>query len=189
MIIKIDIDGVLRNTFKRITEIYNSTFNDNLDYKIIEEYKVDKIFPKIRETFNISARKWFFDDRSLEVFFMADIIDGVKDSIDKLISAGHIISIVSYQNTFANKIHTLMWLNKHHINYHNICFTDKKYLIKGDYLVDDNIEFLESEKLYGNSKPILIKTSYSKNCNKFESYNSLNDFVEHLLNNSNNENN
>ena len=33
MIIKIDIDGVLRNTFKQMTEIYNLEFDEKLNYK------------------------------------------------------------------------------------------------------------------------------------------------------------
>lgn len=188
MIIKIDIDGVLRNTFKRMAEIYNLEFDEKLNYKNIKEYSVDKIFPRIKRELNLSASYWIFQKHSYNVFFGAEMFSDVKKSIDKLIDAGHYVSIVSYQQTYINMKHTLMWLNFHDIKFHNISFTDKKYLVAGDYLIDDNVKFLEDEEKYGSGIPIMIKRSYNSSEKRFKSYNSLNDFVDEFLNNNTYEN-
>ena len=61
-------------------------------------------------------------------------------------------------------------------------FSNKKYLIYGDYLVDDNLEFLNEQNLNDkNVKCICIKAPYNMHNNIYDSYDSLNDFVNYFL--------
>ena len=46
MIIKIDIDGVIRNIIPTMLKIYNSEFNENLKETDITVYNVNTSFPK-----------------------------------------------------------------------------------------------------------------------------------------------
>lgn len=181
MIFKIDIDGVLRNSFKEMTRIYNLQFSDNLDYTKLPHYKIDLSFPLIKHMFGSYASEWLFEDHSYEIFYLSEAFDNVKEAIDKLIEAGHTISIVSHQQSYKNALHTLMWLEKYNIKYHNISFTKDKHLIKGDYLIDDFVDNLKNERLFGFAEPIMIKRSYNEYCKDYESYNSINDFVDNFL--------
>ena len=181
---KIDIDGVLRDVLSTLCEIYNKEFGTDLTSKDIKHYKVDKSFPLIKERLGYSAVKYFFEEHSDEIFLKSNILCNACLAIKSLKDAGHHITIVSYQRSLQNKIDTLNWLQNNNIEYDDICFTDKKYLIKGDYMIDDNLEFLIEQKLNDSSvKLICINAPYNINVlpNHFIRYNSLNDFVNDFL--------
>lgn len=184
---KIDIDGVLRDILSTMCEIYNKEFNENLSKDDIINYKVDISFPLIKEKLGYSAVKYFFEDKSKEIFLNSCLINTASYSIKRLREAGHHVIIVSYQCSYQNKIDTLNWLKNNNIEYDDICFTDKKYLIKGDYLIDDNLEFLVDQKLYDNGETqcICINAPYNVNClpYMFIRYDSIDAFVNAFLQN------
>ena len=178
---KIDIDGVLRNLIYTLCEIYNKEFNTNITPQEVYKYNVDESFPLIKEKLGISAVKYFFKDNGGYLFLNSPILVGAKNAIDKLHDSGHRIVIVSHQKTPENKIDTIEWLRRNEIYYDDLCFTDKKYLISGDYLIDDNLEFLDDQTKYNNNvKCICIKASYNNN-NIYDNYDSLYDFVNYFL--------
>ena len=112
---------------------------------------------------------------------MSPKIKNVSEAINKLHKAGHRIIIVSYQRSHENKIDTLDWLKHNSIYYDDIGFTNKKYLIHGDYLIDDKLEFLNDQENYDkNVKCICIKAPYNYN-NIYDTYDSLYDFVNYFL--------
>lgn len=182
---KIDIDGVLRDVLSTLCEIYNKEFGTNLTSKDIKYYKVDKSFPLIKEHLGYSAVQYFFEEHSDEIFLKSNMLYNANLAIKALKDAGHHITIVSYQRSLQNKIDTLNWLQNNNIEYDDICFTDKKYLIKGDYMIDDNLEFLIDQKLHddGKTKCICINAPYNIDNlpYTFERYNSLNDFIDNFL--------
>lgn len=179
---KIDIDGVLRNLIYTLCEIYNKEFNTNVKPEEVYNYNVDESFPLVKEKLGISAVKYFFDDNGRQVFLMSPKIKNVSIALNKLHTAGHRIIIVSYQRSHENKIDTLDWLKHNSIYYDDVCFTNKKYLIHGDYLVDDNLEFLNEQNLNDkNVKCVCIKAPYNMHNNIYDSYDSLNDFVNCFL--------
>lgn len=179
MVIKIDIDGVLRNILYTMCEIYNEQFCTNIKEDNVDKYNVDDFFTLVKENLNISAVKFFFEDNGFRIFRCSRPYDGVREAIKKLHEMGHKIVIVSYQRSHENKIDTLEWLNSNNIFYDDICFTKNKDIIKGDIIVDDNPEFLE--QVTDNCQPVLIDMPYNKNCHNFVRYNSFIDFVNSLV--------
>lgn len=142
MIIKIDVDGVIRNITKPMIELYERDFGDIVSEDDFIDYDVDVVFPKL----NGNAREYFFIKNGKYVFYDgAEIHDGVKETIDLLHGLGHKIVIVTWQMGLANKIYTLEFLEKHDIYYDDICFTRDKDIINGDVIIDDNPEFLDKE--------------------------------------------
>ena len=178
MIIKIDIDGVLRNILKTICEIYNNEFYDNIKPEEVNLYKVDEMFPLIKETYGISAAEFFFEKHGFTIFRTSPMYNGVNKAINKLRKLGHKIVIVSFQKTIENKIDTLQWLKSHKIYYDDICFTSNKDIVKGDIMVDDNPEFLY--QISGDCQTVLIDMPYNKNCKDFNRFNTFVDFVNSL---------
>lgn len=178
MLIKIDIDGVLRNILEPMCKLYNDEFGTEITPDEVDRYRVDEMFPLIKEVYNKSAVEFFFDTNSFFVFRMAPKYKGVSKAINKLRKLGHKIVIVSYQRTLYNKIDTLLWLMTNKINYDDICFTSDKDIVKGDVMVDDNPEFLY--QITGDCQTVLIDMPYNRECKDFNRFSSFIDFANSL---------
>lgn len=163
MIIKIDVDGVIRNINKSMVDLYNSDFFDSIKVDDISEYDVDKVFPKIKKTLGITASDYFFKFNSNKIFLLSETYSKVRESIDLLRNNGHKVIIVTWQPVFRNKINTLYFLESNGIQYDDICFTKDKWMVQGDWLIDDNPEFITDER--DESKKMMIKMPYNKDCN------------------------
>lgn len=160
MIIKIDVDGVIRDIFTVMCKIYNEDFKENITVDNIFDYDVDKVFTKIKENWGISATEYFFEIHSKELFLFSKPYNDVKMAISELKKAGHKIIITTWQFTLMNKVNTLYFLSLNDIPYDDICFTKDKWLIKADWIIDDNPEFIYNEK--ENAKKILVNMPYNK---------------------------
>lgn len=165
MIIKIDVDGVIRNINKTLCRLYNDLFNENLTSENILDYDVDKTFKRIQEEMGMTACNYFFDLCSKEVFLNSPPYDGVREAILNLRHAGHKVVIVTWQYSLENKYNTLLFLQKNKIPYDDICFTRDKWMIEGDWLIDDNPEFITDGR--DKSGKIMINMPYNKECNFF----------------------
>lgn len=180
MIIKIDVDGVIRNINETMCRMYNQLFNENLTVDDIHFYEVEKVFTKFKEEKGINAAEYFFEISSREVFLESNPYDGVKEAIQKLRDNGHKVVIVTWQHTLMNKINTLFFLETNDIPYDDICFTRDKWMIQGDWLIDDNPEFISDEK--DKSRKIMINMPYNKDCKFFcTRTNSLQQAVDIIL--------
>lgn len=182
MIIKIDIDGVMRDLLEQIIDINNSLFLDHqLTKKEFKIYNVDEQMPWFIERYNEPASKILFDNCSYQMLYKANIYKNVKDAIDTLHSNGHKIFIVSSQKYHSNKKHTLDWLKKYKIYYDYICFTKEKFLVKGDIFIDDCPKMLLNAN--EDEKCIMINQPYNVDYkNQFENYDSLYEFVKNFKN-------
>ena len=75
-IVKIDVDGVIRNMFDNMCEIYNQRFKENKTVDDIWDYDVEKVFPKIKEELDISAAEYFFQLHAKELFLDNEPYEG-----------------------------------------------------------------------------------------------------------------
>ena len=160
MIIKIDVDGVIRDIFTVMCKIYNEEFKENITVSDIFDYNVDKVFTKVKDTLGISAADYFFKIHSKELFLLSKPYNNVKTAISDLKKAGHKVVIVTWQFTLTNKTNTLYFFSLNDIPYDDICFTKDKWFIKADWIIDDNPEFICNEKEI--AKKILVNMPYNK---------------------------
>lgn len=161
MIIKIDVDGVIRNIYDTMCRIYNRDFKENMSVDDIVVYDVDKVFTKVREKLHISASEYFFKFNSRDLFLLSKPYCNVRECIKKLMDDGHKVIIATWQYTLLNKVDTLYFLELNQIPYDDICFTKDKWMIKANWIIDDNPEFICNEK--ENARKILINMPYNQN--------------------------
>lgn len=181
----IDCDEVLRQTLCKMIEVYNKHFPDS--QKKIEDvidFKTEISFPEIERLTGQTPSYWFFQEHGKEMFLDTQPFPYVKEDVDTLKKYGKVI-ILTYQKTYANKKHTLEWLEKFGIEPDGICFMKDKTLVNGDYLIDDNDwNFKGNSVKYG----ILIDAPYNKDkelesilrsssCEQILRLKSLHDFV------------
>lgn len=143
MIIKIDVDGVIRDTNNSMINLYNDFYpNKIMDISDMKDYSVYKSFPDN----GINWHDFFFKNNAKKIFFESKVLDGAKRAIDMLKSDGHYIIIVTYQIDEINKKYTIDWLKNNHISYDMIAFTNEKQLVYGDILIDDSPHVLNKER-------------------------------------------
>ena len=146
----------------------------------IFDYNVEKAFSKIKEKIGMSAVDYFFSWEAKEVFLHSEPYAGVREAIQKLRDAGHKVVIVTWQFNLQNKYYTLMFFEKNKIPYDDICFTRDKWMIQGDWLIDDNPEFITDER--DKSSKVMIRMPYNKDCKFFcTRANDLQDAVDIIL--------
>jgi uncharacterized HAD superfamily protein len=180
MIIKIDVDGVIRNINETMCKMYNDLFDENLTVEDMFDYDVEKVFKKFKEEYGMTAVDYFFNWSSKDVFLRSNPYDGVREAIQKLRDAGHKVVIVTWQFSLQNKYYTLLFFEKNKIPYDDICFTKDKWMIQGDWLIDDNPEFIEDKR--DKSKKILINMPYNKKVLPFlQRANNLQEAVDIIL--------
>jgi 5'(3')-deoxyribonucleotidase len=172
--IKIDIDGVLRDILPSMCKAYNNAFKCNIRPEDVIEYELDKTFTKCMEEENITPYEWFFERHTTYINIFSSLLDRADEAMRMLHEKGYYIIIVSYQKTNEQQIDTLLWLKNKGIYYDSICFTDKKELIDGDIVVDDNIKFLDNCR---ESRKICIDAPYNIGKHQYEHYKSLYDFA------------
>ena len=139
--VKVDIDGVLRNTFSAMLDLYNKEFGESLELGDIISYDSDVSFPLIKEKLGISGNTWFFKNHPKECF-LAPAFPGVADELRGLREAGYQVVICTNQPTEAGRQYTLQFLADNHVPYDELHFTKSKHLVVGDWLIDDAPEFL-----------------------------------------------
>ena len=176
-IIKIDIDGVLRDILTSMCELYNERFDCTIQVDDVIEYDVDKTFVKCREIDGISAYEWFFERYGGILNRYSSLMKDALSAMELLREKGYYIIIVSYQKTINQKRDTIEWLAAKSIYYDSLCFTDRKNLIHGDIIVDDNIAFLD---MCDDSRKVCIDAPYNIGKHNYEHYSSLYEFVKTL---------
>lgn len=176
MIIKIDIDGVIRDMMTPVLSIYNKYFpRQQKVYEDITEYNLDKCMPQ----FMGKGAYICFELNSKLVFQDALPYSEVYDALNTLKQQGHTIILVTYQRTYENKVHTLNFLQKWGLPYDSIIFTRDKYLVTGDVLIEDNPYYLEDPK--EKSTVICINHPYNQNISpSIPRYDSLYQAIQHL---------
>ena len=103
MIIKVDIDGVLRDMNAMLVHLYNQKFKTNLTVEDLTDYDVSKSFPLFGMRGNTTAMDFFFHKMAKKVFYLSEPYEGVEDAMQKLKDNGHKIVIVTWQFSNINK--------------------------------------------------------------------------------------
>ena len=183
MTIKIDVDGVIRDIITAMCRIYNNKFGGKLCPDDIDNYDINTNFAEIPNRTGMTPVDYFFREHADLIFeYVSQPFEGVKESIDELRNNGHKVVIVTWQFNLDNIMHTLRFLDMHCIRYDDICFTKDKWMIKGDYLIDDNPEFIMDKR--DKSKKIIVDTPYNRNVSKkYKRVNSLKDAIVYIINN------
>lgn len=161
MIIKVDLDGVIRDIFTEMCKLYNEDFNEKLTVDDITDYDVNKVFSKVQDQCKISAADYFFKFNARRLFLQGKPYDCVIDSLNRLKDKGHKIILATWQTSVSNKADTLYFLELNNIPYDDICFTRDKWMIYSDWIIDDNPEFITDNR--ETASKIIIDMPYNKN--------------------------
>ncbi|MBP5457216.1 MAG: hypothetical protein J6Y37_12020 [Paludibacteraceae bacterium] len=180
MVVKIDVDGVLRDIITRMCIIYNDAFGETIFPWEVDEYDINKVFTEITyATGGMSAVDFFFREKAEDVFVNSDAFPDAAESLDRLRSAGHKVVIVTWQFTTDNKEYTLKFLDKCGLHYDDICFTRDKWMVYGDYLIDDNPEFVLDGR--DKSVKILVSRPYNNGVKGVKKVSTLSEAVDAIL--------
>ena len=161
-IVKIDVDGVLRDLTSAMCMLYNDYFGTSLTPDMLTNYDVDheELFRRTIDEYHQLPSYWFFIDNGEQCFGTAPTCTGAAESVKKLREDGFHVAICTWQMNYDNKCHTLDWLDFNGIEYDSIHFTKQKWMVNGDYMIDDNMEFL-SNPLDTTKDKFLIRRPYN----------------------------
>ncbi len=143
MNIVFDMDCTIALFQKKIVEIYNNEYSDNvIDYNSSYWFSqcTKANFQYFRDVCN---RKGIFKD--------LEPIEGMIDLINELSERHKIIFVTNpVSNHYWKKIEKVKWLTKYFPNLeYDLCFTGDKYLIDCDIFIDDDIKYLNNQKQSG----------------------------------------
>lgn len=145
--IVVDIDGVFRDSVRTMVKVYNQNFGTKMTLDDVKYYDVADSFPLIKEKLGIEPTEFFFGRHYGEqINRYSDTCNGALDAIELLHEKGWYVHFVSYQPSYKNKLHTLMWLDDTRVKYDGLTFVnikDKASFTKCYTIVDDNPKFLE----------------------------------------------
>ena len=180
MIVKIDMDGVIRDILTPMCNIYNDLCKESVQPKDINVYNVNEFFVKMWNEFLFKPSDHFFNYMADDVFLnKSKPYEGVREAILRLQENGFKVVIVTWQETLKNKLLALEFLDRYNIPYDDICFTRDKYMISGDVLIDDNPEFLDDPR--DKSLKLCVEYAYNSHIRSALKVDSLEDAVELLL--------
>lgn len=167
MRIAVDIDGVLRDSVDTMVKIYNQNFGTDMKTEDVEYYAVKDSFPLVEKKLKIDPHDFFFSRKNGEyINRYSDAFVGVIDALKEAQENGHTIHIISYQPSYKNKLHTLMWLEDTRIPYDSVTFCTKKAknLPDVDIIVDDNPQYFQE---INADRCVLINRSYNKDTKQY----------------------
>ena len=139
-IVKLDIDGVLRNMLTSMVEVYNKEFDENMTELDVSTYDISQAFPKLGK----DAFDFLFVQHAEETLVKAEVYPGVAEAVKRLCEHCTVV-IVSYQPSLDAKIKTMQWLYNHDIEVDAVVFTSdpSKSILKADYIIDDCVDYLK----------------------------------------------
>lgn len=151
MIIRVDVDGVLRDIITPTLKIYRQFYNESKIIKPghIKEFNLNRYLPEVNNWEN------FFVAFGNEIFLKGLPYPGATSFMKKL-NKHFDIAIVSHQFRGV-EMYTTSWLQYYQIPYNHIVFTKDKEIINSDILIDDAIHNLEKAKI-----PICIKRPWNQ---------------------------
>lgn len=173
MVIFVDMDEVIADTYGAHIEIYNAEYNGSLTTNKCLGSEVWTMVPEAHQDSvrNHATRRGFFRD-----------LRPIKDSIAVLqrLSEFHDIYIASAAMQFPNSLEEKSdWLDEHlpFIPWQNRILCGHKHILKGDVLIDDRSYNLKHFK----GKSILFTSPHNVNTKGFERANSWLELEEMLL--------
>lgn len=186
MTFAIDVDGVLRDLFHSMVNLYNKECHENLAYEDLTTWTIYSYKKLYDELGADGTRDWFFQKHSKDLFLNSPLISpDIPYMIKKLRQYGK-VTIVTWQRTDENKFDTINWLTKNNIEYDDIFFSKDKTDIQCDYMIDDRYDYIAGSLCkYG----ALINAPYNKHLTiddkRCKRYDSILDFISKFLDEQN----
>jgi len=173
MVIFVDMDDVIADTYGKHIEMYNTEFNKNLP---LSHFKSGEVWHNVPEMHQESIRKHALT----EGFFRT--LKPIKDSVLVLkeICQKHEVYIASAATQFPNSLREKSdWLDEYFpfISWHYRIMCGHKFILNGDLLIDDRS--LNLDKFDGNT--LLFNSPHNVNDNGHERVYSWKDVGNKLL--------
>lgn len=145
LVVGLDIDGVLRDFNASLDKVYRREYPSHVVPEITQ-WDLHHFFPIGDEIYRFA-----FEQCGHEILFDAPAYPGAQWFVEQVLLRNHRIVFVTTQPP--NLRHTtLLWLNKHGLGEHQICFLSDKSLARVDILLDDHIKNLLSA--LGDTLPV-----------------------------------
>lgn len=180
-IVKVDVDGVLRDFLGACLELYNREMpNMPMKREDCTAYDITVLFSKLNLKHpEMNILDWFLNYHSYDIFQKAKCMFGAREALQRLIDDGHKVIISTHQKLTANKVHTLYFLDRFEIPYHDIFFSKEKSLVCGDFLIDDNPAMLRESGMV--STPLLVDAPYNQHETGFPRFASITEAVDYII--------
>jgi len=164
MIVFVDMDEVMADTYTAHIERYNKKFGASLTK---EECMGFEVWQKVPETRKDSIWEHYYE----EGFFRS--LAPIADSIEVLqeLTKKHQVYVASAAMQFPNSLlEKHQWLDKHFpfIHWRNRILCGDKKILRGDILIDDRSHNLEHFK----GRPLLFTSPHNIHTNHFERMNN-----------------
>jgi len=173
MVIFVDMDDVIADTYGKHIEMYNKEFNENLS---LTHFKSGEVWQNVPEKHRESIR----EHALTEGFFRT--LKPIKDSklVMKELCQKHEVYIASAATQFPNSLlEKSDWLDEHFpfISWHYRIMCGHKFILKGDLLIDDRT--LNLDKFDGNT--LLFNSPHNVNDNGHDRVTNWNEVADKLL--------
>ena len=184
MRIGVDVDGVLRNLYTKMVEVYKVVYPNEF-YRPVEEWKsyiLSDNFSIEDEIYDFLFDSEYTEEIYTEArpFYGIDIMRGITDK--------HSIELITDQKHNLPTFYTLNWLQGLGVPYHGLHFTKQKHLIDCDLYVEDNPKQIHSLVSHGkevvvidylyNRPPDVMGAELSAGYNRYSSFYN---FIKHFL--------
>lgn len=133
MVILVDFDDVLINTGPSWVSVLNEKHGTNVSYDEVVEWGMDKFFP------TLTHDEIYEPLVTGEVWSRVSPIPGARETIERMISDGHDVYIVtsSSLNTIGKKWNEVLQKFFPVIHHDKVIVAQNKQMIRGDVIIDD----------------------------------------------------
>jgi 5'(3')-deoxyribonucleotidase len=164
-IVLLDCDGILLDLLPTWIQLYNTEFNQNLDWRTIDDWDTRKFVIT-------SARERLFEYvEHADMFYGSEAVDGALDGVNYLRSIGKSIYVVTVNNPENAK---LTWLKEKHFikDDSEFILCKNKSMVFGGILFDDNFDNCNGFRGTGilMNKPYNLKFDYPHRVNNWEEF-------------------
>jgi len=144
MTILIDFDDTMTDLLPTWVDVLNSRFGENVDWRNIRQWDICKAFPRLTD-------EEVFAPLTEDSFW--DLVQPKKDAvyyIRKLVIYGFdvVVLTASSPDTIKSKFYNCMQKHFPFIDFKDVIVSSRKYLIKGDVMVDDAVHNFDKVNCY-----------------------------------------
>lgn len=134
-IVKIDIDGVLRDTANQVLQIYKEHYDPecNVQYKDLDQFYIAEKLPLLKGDMHGFFRKY-----ARELVLEARMYHTKIPQVMKELQEKYHVMLCSHQKTNEDKKFTKEWLKHQAIPYDSLKFAWQKQTHESDIIIDDH---------------------------------------------------
>lgn len=166
----LDLDGTIRNMVDRSILVYKEFYDPTakITEEDIKQYDLRPTMPLIKDLGR------FFIEHDDSLFNMAKLYYGARKFVNQLNEISDIQIVTSQLK--GTEPATLEWILRNKIPYQSIHFASNKNSVKGDYLIDDCTDKLNS---FTNGVPICIDRPWNQDYEgiRFKKYDDIINYI------------